>query len=92
MTVVLPAAQAEAANAALRAASDVADVEQTLANGTATLTAFPRQGALLVEEVSALAARENWDVKEIYAEPGRLDEVFRAITTHDATRARESRT
>ncbi len=30
-------------------------------------------------------------MKELYAEPGRLDEVFRAITTHDAARARASR-
>jgi ABC-2 type transport system ATP-binding protein len=30
-------------------------------------------------------------VQELYAEPGRLDEVFRAITTHDATRAREAK-
>jgi ABC-2 type transport system ATP-binding protein len=34
---------------------------------------------------------EKWDVKELYAEAGRLDDVFRAITTHDAARARESR-
>jgi ABC-2 type transport system ATP-binding protein len=34
---------------------------------------------------------EKWDVKELYAEAGRLDEVFRAITTQDTARARESR-
>ncbi len=45
-------------------------------------------GALLIEDVSALAVREKWNVKELYAEAGRLDEVFRSITTHDA-RARE---
>jgi len=28
-------------------------------------------------------------VKELYAEAGRLDDVFRAITTPDAQRARE---
>ena len=36
--------------------------------------------------MSALAVREKWDVKELHAEAGRLDEVFRAITTHDAAR------
>jgi hypothetical protein len=30
-------------------------------------------------------------VKELYAEAGRLDEVFRAVTTHDAARARRNR-
>jgi ABC-2 type transport system ATP-binding protein len=53
------------------------------------LTAFPKSGALLIENVSAMAVQERWDVRELYAEPGRLDEVFRAITTHDAARARE---
>jgi hypothetical protein len=28
-------------------------------------------------------------VKELYAEAGRLDDVFRALTTHDAQRMRE---
>ena len=70
----------------------MASVEQTVrADGLAELTAFPKAGALLIELVSALAVSEKWDVKELYAEAGRLDEVFRAITTHDATRAREKR-
>ena len=55
----------------------------------ATLTAFPRANALIVEPISALASAERWDVKELYAEAGRLDDVFRAITTPDAQRARE---
>ena len=45
-------------------------------------------GALPIEDISALATREKWDVKEFYAEAGRLDDVFRAITTHDAARAK----
>ena len=57
---------------------------------TVTITAFPRKGALPVEDISALAVREKWDVKELHAEAGRLDEVFRAITTHDATRPKAS--
>jgi ABC-2 type transport system ATP-binding protein len=65
-------------------------VEETVAD-VAAVTAFPRNGALLVEDISAMAARERWDVKELYAEAGRLDDVFRAITTRDTARARESR-
>jgi ABC-2 type transport system ATP-binding protein len=52
------------------------------------ITAFARKNALPIEDISALAVREKWDVKELHAEAGRLDEVFRAITTHDAARAR----
>jgi len=91
VTVILPTAQADAVAARLKTIPHVADVQQAISNGDASVTAFPKDGALLIEEVSAMAAREHWDVKELYAEAGRLDEVFRAITTHDATRARESR-
>jgi ABC-2 type transport system ATP-binding protein len=91
VTLQLPEKQADSVAARVKAMPDVADVEQSTSDGSATITAFPKDGALLIEEISAMAARENWDVKELYAEAGRLDEVFRAITTHDATRARESR-
>jgi ABC-2 type transport system ATP-binding protein len=87
VTLVLPASQAEAASGKLRSLPSVASVEVSRGGATATLTAFPRKDALPVEDVSVLAAREKWDVKELYAEAGRLDEVFRAITTHDAKRA-----
>ena len=92
VTLVLPAAQADAAKAKLKTVPSVASIEQgTGRDSLASITVFPKSGALLIEEVSALALAERWDVKEMYAEPGRLDEVFRAITTPDATRARESR-
>ncbi len=93
VTLVLPPAQAEIAKARIKAFGSVAavdDIERP--EGLVALTAFPKSGALLIEDVSALAVSEKWDVKELYAEAGRLDEVFRAITTHDTTRAREART
>jgi ABC-2 type transport system ATP-binding protein len=93
VTLTLPASQAEGAKAKLKALVLVANVEQIgRDDGMVELTAFPKSGALLIEEVSRVATAEKWDVKELYAEPGRLDEVFRAITTHDTARARESRT
>ena len=92
VTVALPAAEADAAAAKLKALPTVAGVEKsTRSDGTAQLTTFPKSGALLIEAVSALAVRENWKVKEMYAEAGRLDEVFRAITTNDAERAKAAR-
>ncbi len=82
----------DAAELKLRVLPAVAGVEKIArADGTVRLTAFPKGGALLIEDVSALAVREKWDVKEMYAEPGRLDEVFRAITTTDADRAKAAR-
>jgi ABC-2 type transport system ATP-binding protein len=91
VTVVLPARLAEAARARLKSMNAVTSVEQSMRkDGNAELTAFPRSGALLIEDVSALVVAEKWDVKELYAEAGRLDDVFRAVTTHDAARARTS--
>jgi ABC-2 type transport system ATP-binding protein len=92
VTLSLPSAQAGIARARLKSLNTVISVEQTdRADGITELTAFPNSGAMLIEDVSALAVAEKWDVKELYAEAGRLDEVFRAVTTHDAARARESR-
>jgi ABC-2 type transport system ATP-binding protein len=92
VTLVMPGAQADRAKSKLKSLNGVSVVEQTArADGSVEMTAFPKSGALLIEDVSALAVAEKWDVKELYAEAGRLDEVFRAITTHDATRAREKR-
>jgi ABC-2 type transport system ATP-binding protein len=92
VTLALPASRADGIKTKLRTLNGVASVEQTeRSDGSIELTAFPRSGSLLIESVSALAASERWDLKELYAEPGRLDEVFRAITTHDAKRAREIR-
>jgi ABC-2 type transport system ATP-binding protein len=92
VTLALPPANIDGVKARLKGLSSVASVDQQQrSDGTIELTAFPRSGALLIEDISALATAERWDVKELYAEPGRLDEVFRAITTHDAARAREFR-
>ena len=68
----------------------VATTDIVINGDTVTITAFPRKGTLPIEDISALAVREKWDVKELHAEAGRLDEVFRAITTHDAVRPKAS--
>jgi ABC-2 type transport system ATP-binding protein len=91
VTLTLPAAQAEAVRTKLKTLNTIATVELSGNGDEARLTAFPKRGALLVEDVSRMALAEGWNLKELYAEPGRLDDVFRAITTHDAARARESR-
>ena len=90
VTLVLPQTQAEPARTKLLALSGVLTVEESApGNANATLTAFPRASRLIIEDVSTLALAEKWDVKELYAEAGRLDEVFRALTTTDAQRVRE---
>ena len=44
------------------------------------LTAVPHSGANALPAVSALIARNDWDVPELHLESGRLDEVFRSLT------------
>ena len=93
VTLALPVAQAGAAKVKLQAMEKITAVEEIAAgDGITALTAFARAGALLIEDVSAMCAAENWAVKELYAEAGRLDEVFRALTTSDTDRARERHT
>ena len=90
--LTLPASEAVAATAKLGTLGRVASVEEEgSANGLTTLTAFPKDAARLVDDISALASAERWNVKELYAEAGRLDDVFRSLTTTDFQRAREIR-
>jgi len=44
------------------------------------LTAVPKPGANALTAVSALIAKNDWDVPELHLEAGRLDEVFRTLT------------
>jgi ABC-2 type transport system ATP-binding protein len=91
VTIALPATQQGIATAQIKALGSVASLEAVLSDPqTVRITAFPRNGALPIEDISALAVREKWDVKELHAEAGRLDEVFRAITTHDAARTKSA--
>lgn len=91
VTMTLPEAEADEASTKLKALPGVSQVERKPFGGAVRLTAFPKSGALLIEAVAALASREAWPVQELYAEAGRLDEVFRAITTSDAVRAKAAR-
>jgi len=86
VTLVVAGTQNAQILSKLKSLASVGNVEMSKSGEHIQLTAFPRNGGLPIEEISALAVKEHWDVKELYAEPGRLDEVFRAITTHDAAR------
>ncbi len=90
VTLTVPDAQAGETKAALEAAPGVLKVEEvSRADGFTTLTAYPKGDALIIESVGTMAAAQHWDVKQLYAEAGRLDDVFRALTTVDTERVRE---
>jgi ABC-2 type transport system ATP-binding protein len=71
--------QFAAARSALAALAQVESVEAD-APGL-RLTALPKAGATLLGEVNSLAAREGFALETLQLESGRLDEVFRSITT-----------
>ena len=67
---------------ALEALPPAAAVEVSLRSESRTaLRIFPQPGRSLVEEVGALARERGWRLAEMHGERGRLDEVFREITS-----------
>ena len=64
--------------------SGVADVEEVGAsNGKASYMVFPKGGRAIVSEVSQTVRSKGWGIDELHVEAGRLDEVFRTITSGD---------
>lgn len=60
-------------------------IEQQLTGAAATVTVFPLQqaradGRTLFEVIRQIAAERRWQIEGLYVEPGRLDDVFRALT------------
>jgi len=51
------------------------------------LTVFPAKDAALFQLVSEKVRQQGWQVRELRLEPGRMDEVFRAVTHKVAARA-----
>ena len=58
------------------------------ARGTATDTVAGDIG--LVDAVAKVAREQDWTVRGLYGEPGRLDEVFRALTRSDVDELAQS--
>ncbi|SEL35568.1 ABC-2 type transport system ATP-binding protein [Atopomonas hussainii] len=66
----------------LTALAGVAGVEQS--EDGLQLTVLPEGDAVIFPAVNALLAAQNWPVREVNVERGRLDEVFRRLTVGDA--------
>ena len=71
--------------AALKLISGVRSVEEiSVTNGHVTLRALPGSDGVNVSDVAQALRDKSIDVQEIYVERGRLDDVFRQITTSDS--------
>jgi ABC-2 type transport system ATP-binding protein len=71
--------QLAALRTALAALPAVAEVEMSEREGR--VTALPRAGATILPAVAELGAAQGFKFKELHLESGRLDEVFRTITS-----------
>jgi gliding motility-associated transport system ATP-binding protein len=84
VTITLSAADADNAKDVLASVPGVAGLErEPRSDGSVQITALPKNGVVLIDAITKQAAQRGWNVKEFYAEAGRLDDVFRSITTRD---------
>jgi ABC-2 type transport system ATP-binding protein len=74
----------------LRNLPGISTIEVTPRGEETTFTLFAENASesdtMLVDAVARVAREENWPVRALYGEPGRLDEVFRSLTRSDTAR------
>ncbi len=82
VSISLGADLAADAKSKITALDGVARVEERPApDGLAAMTAFPVGGRAIIGPVAHLAREQGWECNELHVEQGRLDEVFRRVTT-----------
>ena len=90
VTLTVSGAMAETVRSHVGELPGVARIEAATRGDEVAITAFASGEELIIERVSALAVAQGWAIKGLYAEPGRLDEVFRRLTTPDAPESAEA--
>jgi ABC-2 type transport system ATP-binding protein len=87
VALMVDGARVEAVTDALSGLANVLSVERLAKeNGHIQLRALPKNGAAIASDVAAVLAERSLPVAELYIERGRLDDVFRQITTGEADR------
>jgi len=82
VSIVLKAERAAAVESMVRKLSDVAGTEKISGEeGLACIVAFPKSGRPIIADISQIARDPALAIEEVRVERGRLDEVFRNITT-----------
>ncbi len=85
VSVVLGTPRLAAARTVLQRLPGVAAIEEIEGeDNLVCLVAFPRNGQPIIGDVSQLARSGEFGIEEIRVERGRLDEVFRTVTTKNA--------
>jgi ABC-2 type transport system ATP-binding protein len=84
VTIRVAGDKADAVRGALAAVAGVKEVETVgAANGQLELRAIPKNGAGIVTDVASAIRQNALAVDEIFVERGKLDDVFRQITSSD---------
>jgi ABC-2 type transport system ATP-binding protein len=85
VTIRVAGDKAEAVRGALSAVSGVKEVETVggAPNGQLQLRAIPKNGVGIVTDVASAIRQKALAVDEIFVERGKLDDVFRQITSSD---------
>lgn len=87
VTLFMPSQYAQSAQEKIKALPSVAALEQQPSSDSLVrLLVIPRNGCSIVNEIGKLVQAHRWEVDELHAETGRLDEVFRSITTGERSR------
>ncbi|MBL8698365.1 MAG: ABC transporter ATP-binding protein [Alphaproteobacteria bacterium] len=85
VSMILPSAKVAALREALARVRNVVAIEDAVGeDNLSCVTAFTRPGASLVGELGAIGRDPALSIEEIRVERGRLDEVFRQVTTTSA--------
>jgi ABC-2 type transport system ATP-binding protein len=84
--ITVRTASPEPVNRALEKISSVKSVEKlSTAAGYVTFRVYPSGDNSPISDVSHAARDNNWDVENLHVVQGRLDDVFRTITTQQAS-------
>lgn len=91
VTIALPNSLGDSPSEELKKVAGVSEVVIAQGRGDENrFTVFPKEGAVLIGKISDHATQAGWDVKALYVEEGRMDEVFRTLTTLDADAGRSA--
>lgn len=68
---------------------NLASVKEVRSQEDGRIVAFPKAGQSIASDVLAAAQQNRWSVSDIKVDEGRLDDVFRQITTTEDTEKKE---
>ena len=81
VSMLVPSGAASDIRTGLCALDTIAEVEALQESAGTRITAVPRRGRDITTTVADMADRQGWQVSEYAVDAGRLDDVFRQLTT-----------